>query len=81
MSKKKLHINLANNQLMENKMLKLITKFGILKVHRHILFEKKFGEDGGFEAVIEEDSFGYATQGYLYAEQPKEKIWWVDSYQ
>ena len=33
---KKLHINLMTTQLKVDKMLKLITKFGILKVHRHI---------------------------------------------
>ena len=37
-------------------------------------FEKKFGEDGGFEAVVEEDSFGYATQGYLYADSQKKNF-------
>ena len=34
-------------------------------------FESKFGENGGFDAVIKEDSFGYATQGYLYGEADK----------
>ena len=34
-------------------------------------FESKFGENGGFDAVIKEDSFGYATQGYLYSEADK----------
>jgi hypothetical protein len=31
-------------------------------------FEKKFGEAGGFEAVLENDTFGYVSQGYLYGE-------------
>jgi len=31
-------------------------------------FETKFGEAGGFNEVIKDDSFGYASQGYLYSE-------------
>ena len=30
-------------------------------------FEKKFGTAGGFEEVIKDDAFGYASQGYLYS--------------
>jgi hypothetical protein len=29
-------------------------------------FEKKFGEAGGFMEVIKDDSFGYASQGFLF---------------
>ena len=31
-------------------------------------FEKKFGEAGGFTEVVRDDSFGYASQGFLYGE-------------
>ena len=34
-------------------------------------FEKKFGPSGGFEEVIKDDAFGYASQGYLYSESEK----------
>ena len=34
-------------------------------------FEKKFGEDGGFSEVVKDDTFGYASQGFLYAESQK----------
>ena len=34
-------------------------------------FEKKFGPAGGFEEVIKDDAFGYASQGYLYSESEK----------
>jgi len=34
-------------------------------------FEKKFGEAGGFEAVVIDDAFGYVSQGYLYGESEK----------
>jgi len=31
-------------------------------------FEKKFGEEGGFNEVVKDDTFGYASQGFLYSE-------------
>ena len=31
-------------------------------------FEKKFGEEGGFNEVIKDDTFGYASQGFMYAD-------------
>ena len=34
-------------------------------------FQKKFGEAGGFSEVVKEDSFGYASQGFLYGESQK----------
>ena len=34
-------------------------------------FEHKFGEKGGFSEVVNNDSFGYASQGFLYAESEK----------
>jgi len=37
-------------------------------------FEKKFGEAGGFNEVVREDSFGYASQGFLYGESQKKKF-------
>ena len=37
-------------------------------------FEKKFGEAGGFEEVVREDSFGYASQGFLYSESQKKNF-------
>jgi hypothetical protein len=37
-------------------------------------FEKKFGESGGFNEVIREDSFGYASQGFLYGESQSKKF-------
>jgi len=41
-------------------------------------FEKKFGEAGGFNEVVREDSFGYASQGFLYGEsQGKDFGGWI----
>ena len=41
-------------------------------------FEKKFGEAGGFNEVVREDSFGYASQGFLYGEsQDKNFGGWI----
>ena len=37
-------------------------------------FEKKFGEAGGFSEVVREDSFGYASQGFLYGESQSKKF-------
>ena len=37
-------------------------------------FEKKFGEAGGFSEVIRDDSFGYASQGFLYGESQNKKF-------
>ena len=37
-------------------------------------FEKKFGEGGGFSEVVKDDSFGYASQGFLYGESQKKKF-------
>jgi hypothetical protein len=41
-------------------------------------FEKKFGEEGGFNEVVKDDTFGYASQGFLYGEsQGKEFGGWI----
>ena len=41
-------------------------------------FDKKFGEAGGFSEVAREDSFGYASQGFLYGEsQDKDFGGWI----
>jgi len=37
-------------------------------------FDKKFGEAGGFDEVVREDIFGYASQGFLYGESVKKKF-------
>ena len=34
-------------------------------------FEHKFGEKGGFNEVVNNDSFGYASQGFLYSESQR----------
>ena len=41
-------------------------------------FEKKFGEEGGFNEVVKDDTFGYASQGFLYSEgQGKDFGGWI----
>ena len=37
-------------------------------------FENKFGENGGFNSIAEDDPFGYMSQGYLYAESEKKRF-------
>ena len=34
-------------------------------------FANKFGDSGGFDAVVKDDTFGYVSQGYLYGEADK----------
>ena len=37
-------------------------------------FEHKFGDEGGFNSIVEDDSFGYLSQGYLYSESENKKF-------
>ena len=37
-------------------------------------FEHKFGDEGGFNSIVEDDSFGYSSQGYLYSESENKKF-------
>ena len=34
-------------------------------------FDHKFGEDGGVDAILKQDTFGYVSQGYLYSNAEK----------
>ena len=34
-------------------------------------FTNKFGENGGFDAIKQDDAFGYVAQGYMYGEADK----------
>ena len=34
-------------------------------------FTNKFGDNGGFDSVAKDDSFGYVSQGYMYGEADK----------
>ena len=37
-------------------------------------FEHKFGDEGGFNSIVEDDSFGYLSQGYLYSDSENKKF-------
>ena len=37
-------------------------------------FEHKFGDEGGFNSIVEDDSFGYLSQGYLYSESENKRF-------
>ena len=37
-------------------------------------FEHKFGDEGGFKSIVEEDAFGYLSQGYLYSESENKRF-------
>ena len=37
-------------------------------------FEHKFGDEGGFNSIVEDDCFGYLSQGYFYSESENIKF-------
>ena len=37
-------------------------------------FEHKFGDEGGFNSIVEDDSVGYLSQGYLYSESENKRF-------
>ena len=37
-------------------------------------FKYKFGDEGGFNAIVKDDTFGYVSQGYLYGEADKREF-------
>lgn len=37
-------------------------------------FEHKFGDEGGFKSIVDDDTFGYLSQGYLYSESENKRF-------
>ena len=37
-------------------------------------FEHKFGDEGGFNSIVQDDAFGYLSQGYLYSESENKRF-------
>ena len=68
MNKKKLSINLMVDKIEGRQDVEIDEKVWDIKSASPYSFEKKFGEAGGFNEVIRDDSFGYASQGFLYGE-------------
>ena len=46
---------------------KIMDKIWDIKSASPYAFQYKFGEAGGFDALLKDDPFGYVSQGYLYA--------------
>jgi len=68
MNKKKLHTNLIDNTIEGRQDVEIDNKVWDIKSASPYSFDKKFGEAGGFNEVVKDDSFGYASQGFLYGE-------------
>ena len=67
MNKKKLSISLKKT-LSGRLDVEIDNKVWDIKSASPYSFEHKFGEKGGFNEVVNNDSFGYASQGFLYSE-------------
>ena len=75
---KKVKYKFNGNQIEGKQDVEIDEKIWDIKSASPYSFEKKFGEEGGFLEVIKEDSFGYASQGFLYGEsQNKEFGGWI----
>ena len=75
---KKVKYKFNGNQIEGKQDVEIDEKIWDIKSASPYSFEKKFGEEGGFLEVVKEDSFGYASQGFLYGEsQNKEFGGWI----
>jgi len=68
---KKVQYKYNNSKIEGEYDVKIDNKIWDIKSASPYSFDKKFGENGGFEAIAEDDAFGYIPQGYLYAESEK----------
>ena len=71
MNRRKLNINFMGERLKVDKMLKLMERYGILKVRHHIPLIKNLERLEDLMKLSRDDSFGYASQGFLYGESQK----------
>ena len=71
---KKVKYKFNGNQIEGKQDVEIDEKIWDIKSASPYSFEKKFGEEGGFLEVIKEDSFGYASQGFLYGESQNKKF-------
>ena len=70
---KKVKYKFNGNQIEGKQDVEIDEKIWDIKSASPYSFEKKFGEEGGFLEVVKEDSFGYASQGFLYGESQNKK--------
>ena len=71
---KKVKYKFNGNQIEGKQDVEIDEKIWDIKSASPYSFEKKFGEEGGFLEVVKEDSFGYASQGFLYGESQNKKF-------
>ena len=71
---KKVQYNIKGDKIEGRQDVEIDGKVWDIKSASPYSFEKKFGEAGGFNEVIKEDSFGYASQGFLYGESQDKKF-------
>jgi len=53
---------------------KIEDKIWDIKSTSQYSFDNKFGENGGFDAIYQDDAFGYVAQGFLYAKADDSKF-------
>ena len=71
---KKVQYNIKGDKIEGRQDVEIDGKIWDIKSASPYSFEKKFGEAGGFNEVVKEDSFGYASQGFLYGESQDKKF-------
>ena len=71
---KKVQYNIKGDKIEGRQDVEIDEKVWDIKSASPYSFEKKFGEAGGFNEVVKEDSFGYASQGFLYGESQNNKF-------
>ena len=71
---KKVQYNIKGDKIEGRQDVEIDGKVWDIKSASPYSFEKKFGEAGGFNEVVKEDSFGYASQGFLYGESQDKKF-------
>ena len=64
---KEVKLKLGKNNIKGTYDVKIQNKIWDIKSASPWAFDNKFSEEGGFDAILKQDTFGYVSQGYLYA--------------
>tara|TARA_R100001460_G_scaffold61702_2_gene101836 strand:+ start:1330 stop:2226 length:897 start_codon:yes stop_codon:yes gene_type:complete len=64
---KEVKLKLGKNNIKGTYDVKIQNKIWDIKSASPFAFDHKFGDEGGFDAILKQDTFGYVSQGYLYA--------------
>ena len=68
---KKVKHKFKNSEINGTMDVKINNKIWDIKSASPYSFTNKFGESGGFDALKQDDAFGYIAQGYMYGEADK----------